>query len=58
MQRGGDARWAYLLRKTKRRTKAVTREPRLAGERKPSSAKMSVANVIMSSCTPVGHKDE
>ena len=42
----------YLERKTKRRTKAVMREPRLAGERNPSSAKISVANVISSSCTP------
>jgi len=42
----------YVLRKTKSRTKAVIRDPRLAGERNPSRAKIRVANVIDSSCTP------
>mmetsp|Transcript_27831 Transcript_27831/g.91095 ORF Transcript_27831/g.91095 Transcript_27831/m.91095 type:complete len:273 (-) Transcript_27831:677-1495(-) len=37
----------------KRRSIAVMRPPRLAGERKPSTAKPSVMTVIPRSCTPV-----
>mmetsp|Transcript_108723 Transcript_108723/g.316358 ORF Transcript_108723/g.316358 Transcript_108723/m.316358 type:complete len:217 (-) Transcript_108723:807-1457(-) len=39
--------------KTYRRRRAVSNEPRFAGERKPRSAKPRAATAIIASCTPV-----
>jgi hypothetical protein len=44
--------------KTNIMTMAVMRPPRLAGDRKPSSAKIMVMSVMPSSCTPVPTNEE